>query len=156
MMKLYRSGSITPLEKVKNINSSQLDELTYELQNIRLNRSESVYATFLRSEAETVWEEYRSYSLNMDSTLYEITIPDRFMNENIYAYDLDLYDDFWLEMSELDDPWILEKVVQRYVETRVHIKDWEEFLLCHSEAVQKKWEVLIPYHIAEQCIWEAV
>lgn len=158
---VYRSGQLTPYDQISNSSAKRFDALSMKLTQKSPNRCSSVYAGLNLDEVETVWAEYRETVVQMDWTIYKIVIPDRFLSEEIYAYNLEAYDEFWWnERREKENPHVAarkqEGNIRDYLSSRVHISDWEYTLSTLSMDELRHYEILIPHHIAEQCKWSVL
>lgn len=150
---LYRSGGLTPLSDIPNDNSKMFDSEAESLTQKNPNRSSSVYASFSLSEVELNWSEYR-YDCGRDASLYKIVIPEHLINEDIYAYSIEAYEEFSYYWAEA--PTEAGEYVKDYMETRIPLNEWAEHVGYLSSEEIAKYEILIPYHIATQCEWSEV
>lgn len=143
---LYRSGGLTPLERIP-VKNPWFDFLSKPHQKpYHSPRSSSVFATLTFKEAEQ-WVPWRQ-DMGMNADIYKITVPS---DAKFYAHACHYYETagFLRIMPEYAVEGEFERALQAYWDTGVQVTET-------LDVKDEFHEVLLPYHIAVQCVWEKI
>lgn len=140
---LYRSGSITPLNKIWNQNAEAFENLIIAHGGEHTYRTSSVYASLDLNDVIECWYAWRE-DKELDSDIYIITLPEGITD--VYAYNINHYEDYVSASTQCRTEDAAEAAMAYYT-NRVHITEW-----VNIERPQD-YEILIPYHIAEESEW---
>lgn len=147
-MRLYRSGTITPLGDIANPASLFFDRIAHICGADKLPsyqaRSVSVFMALTHDEAR-VWSGWRRED-GLDADVWCVEV-----DKDYYIYDVSQYDLFAeyyrnFNKSGFPEYWY-GKMVQAV------ISYYRTATLNHTQALSGQWELLIPYMDAQDASW---